>query len=109
MSEKIVLRLADLRSVVAGQIQDSAGVVHDVRSITFEQHQSLIASDPDRDEMTRVQALVEQLVPTLAKAEVAVLSLEGAKAITALATAGIRAVEAAYPNAVGPASATSPA
>lgn len=109
MSAKTVLRLADLRSAVAGQIQDSKGTVHDVLSITFEQHQGLIATDVTADEMTRVRVLVEQLVPTLPKAEVMALSLQAATAITAMATAGIKAVEDAYPNAVGPASEISPA
>jgi hypothetical protein len=53
---------AELRSAVAGQIEDFAGNVHDVLSITFEQHQGLMAThvanpdEPTSDEMTRVRA-----------------------------------------------------
>lgn len=107
-----VLRLTELRSAIAGQVEDSTGMAHDVHSITFEQHQGLMATNvadadaPTVDEMTRVKNLVAQLVPTLPKNELMQLNLEAAKAITAMATAGIAAVEAAFPNAVGPASTT---
>jgi hypothetical protein len=115
MSERVVLRVAELRNAVAGQMQDFAGNVHDILSITHEQHQGLMATHvanpdaPTPDEMTRVRRLVEQLVPTLSKEEILKYNLEICKAITATATAGIKAVESAYPNAVGPASMTSPA
>jgi N-acetylglutamate synthase-like GNAT family acetyltransferase len=62
MSERVVLRSPNLRNAVAGQMQDFDGKLHNVLSITFEQHQSLMATvdvDPEVDEMTRVRHLVE--------------------------------------------------
>lgn len=109
MTEKIVLKVGNLRNAVAGEMEDSTGRLHDVLSITFDQQQALLAQDESVDEMTRVRRLVAELVPTLAAAELGTYNLEQAKAITAVASAGVRAVERAFPNAVGPASGTSPA
>lgn len=109
MSEKVVLKVAALRDAVAGEMEDSTGTLHNVLSITFDQQQALMAAEEGLDEMTRVRRLVRQLVPTLTETELGSYNLEQAKAISAVSTAGIRAVERAFPNAVGPASVTSPA
>lgn len=109
MSERIVLKVTALQDAVSGEMEDSKGKIHNILSITFDQQQALMASEEGSDEMTRVRRLVGELVPTLSKQEIGTYNLEQAKAITAVATAGVKAVERAFPNAVGPVSATSPA
>lgn len=106
---KKVLRIAELRAVVVGQIEDSSGKLHDVLSINLQQYQAFRKPPEGQDDFELMREIVSQLVPTLPAEELGKLNVEGGKAITALAGGGIEVVEEMFPNAVGPASSTSPA
>lgn len=109
LQHKKVLRARDLRDVVAGEYEDNDGYTHVVRSMDFDTFQALQSKPDDVDDFAHLKGIVRQLVPTLSESELGKVTFDGAKAITTLASVGIEAVEALYPNAVGPASQTSPA
>lgn len=111
MSSKKVLRIAELRNAVAGQIEDSTGRLHDVRQIDLETYQAFKNPPDGVDEFEYIFEVAKKLVPSLPLEELQSLGLEAARAITMMAGGGIDLVEAQFPNAVRPATAvsTSPA
>lgn len=98
---KKVVRLAPLRDLVAGQIEDNSGKVHDVRQLDFDENQRLAEADGTANGITAIRNAVKRVVPTMSDAEIGTLTTDQAQVILTLAGAGMQAVEKLFPNVLG--------
>lgn len=98
---KKIVRLAELRGIIVGQIEDNSGVTHDVlNNLDFDEHQRLKESETNGDGVIAMRDAVKRVVPTLSDKEIGTINSEQAQAILMLAGAGLAAVERLFPNAV---------
>ncbi len=105
MDEKI-LDLGQIRNR-SGRVRLEDGTQHDVFPTKGRTYRGLRAATKE-EAVDKVYAAAKECIPSATAEQIDELTLEQANAVLAIAGAGIAAVEALYPNAVSPATSTSP-
>jgi hypothetical protein len=93
--------ISTARRKIMGTIEVN-GVKHEVHQLTFGINQSINAAEGTARALVAVQDAVREVCPTLPEETLAAMSLDDGQVVLLFAGAGVRAVEAMFPNAVSP-------
>ena len=100
-----VVSITTAKKKVIGQMEVD-GVMYDVFQLNFDQSQRIDAAE-GAEVLPTIHTIITEVMPMLPATTLGQVSIDDGKVIIAFAGAGVRAVEAMFPNAVKPEDPTS--